>query len=599
MAAPNPSRPWLNRAASLACLAALALSQPGAWAEFGPLPDDERAAIDRRALDEPDGPATEIAGPFFGGITGWAVSRAPLPDDEELRRAREAYEALTRERRIAPTPAAAAGVLKTLTAEVPASLQPRPLGFTLTVVEDARQPAFTLGAGYLVISQDLVESLLLGARAGRDRLAFVLAHEMGHNARGHCRRGYHLLALQEAARDGALREADAEGVRALADAAVDTSGSYISFIYGRRQDYEADLFAVHLCRNAGFDVENGLDVLRRAAEAELAGETAGGRAAGIVARGAPALERLKHLRQELDGVLDGPSLGLMRFDPQTQQFVPAEDDSVPEGRRAVVLVHGIGSSLAKLVAMAKHLAEQSDEDGPVLLGFQWTGDASLARMGRALRNEIERVVASPEQADFVCHSAGGLVFRWYAEVEERPFSRAIFLGTPHGGSDLARLRYLLEVQQFVGDVRLGFLKAIENTVADGDGQIGHDLAVDSLFLARLNRGRPDVSRYYVFRGRRFGPLKAVLLGASSRALQEALERVAPRTIAAGPFRKNTEAWIEKLRLPREVLDGDLAVTLDSATLEGVEHVETLEAGHHELQEHPQVIEGVAKIVLEP
>ena len=42
-------------------------------------------------------------------------------------------------------------------------------------------------------------------------------------------------------------------------------GAILEYAYSREDDFYADLFAVHLCRNAGFNVENGLDVIRRQA----------------------------------------------------------------------------------------------------------------------------------------------------------------------------------------------------------------------------------------------------------------------------------------------------------------------------------------------
>ena len=96
-----------------------------------------------------------------------------------------------------------------------------------------------------------------------------------------------------------------------------------------------------------------------------------------------------------------------------------------------------------------------------LFVFQYPNDDSLARSGRSLEPELRRVFASAAQTDFVCHSAGGLVFRYYAETRGGEFRRAIFLGTPHGGSNLARLRRLLEAVQFVGDLKLGYDQALQ------------------------------------------------------------------------------------------------------------------------------------------
>src|SRR5205823_6048941 len=40
------------------------------------------------------------------------------------------------------------------------------------------------------------------------------------------------------------------------------AGSLVKFLFTKGQEYEADLFVVHLCRNAAFRVNRGLDFLR-------------------------------------------------------------------------------------------------------------------------------------------------------------------------------------------------------------------------------------------------------------------------------------------------------------------------------------------------
>ena len=46
-------------------------------------------------------------------------------------------------------------------------------------------------------------------------------------------------------------------------------GAILEHVYTRQEQFEADLFAIHLCRNAGFDVENCLDGLRRRASPRM------------------------------------------------------------------------------------------------------------------------------------------------------------------------------------------------------------------------------------------------------------------------------------------------------------------------------------------
>jgi hypothetical protein len=129
-----------------------------------------------------------------------------------------------------------------------------------------------------------------------------------------------------------------------------------------------------------------------------------------------------------------------------------------------------------------------------ILGFQYPNDESLARSGKFLKREMLRVCAAAKHVDFVCHSAGGLVFRQYAEVEGGEFHHVYFQGTPHYGSDLAALRSLLEATQFLSDLKLGYDGALQQAILDGHGQMSYDLQPDSLFLRQLNAPRDKPGR---------------------------------------------------------------------------------------------------------
>src|SRR5436190_1352595 len=81
--------------------------------------------------------------------------------------------------------------------KLPPSLQPEPFRFTLTVVDRPEADAFTVGGGYVCVTQPLLDALLADRQRGPSALAFALAREIGHIARQHCRRGYQRLQLQE------------------------------------------------------------------------------------------------------------------------------------------------------------------------------------------------------------------------------------------------------------------------------------------------------------------------------------------------------------------------------------------------------------------
>src|SRR5438270_660363 len=93
-------------------------------------------------------------------------------------------------------------------------------------------------------------------------LAFILAHELGHSALGHCRRGYQLQALQKEIKRGIKLTVPNERLAGLLETSLAPAGRLLTFLYTREQDYNADLFALHLCRNAGIDTDTGLDALR-------------------------------------------------------------------------------------------------------------------------------------------------------------------------------------------------------------------------------------------------------------------------------------------------------------------------------------------------
>ena len=113
------------------------------------------------------------------------------------------------------------------------------------------------------------------------------------------------------------------------------------------------------------------------------------------------------------------------------------------------------------------------------------------------------MIVDPDRAVFVCHSAGGLVFRWYAEVRHGGFDKAIFLAVPQAGTHMADLKGFVDVGRFVLDLPTGLDYAMRNYFDEGEGEIARDLIPDSLFLRRLNRETPPVERYQIFYGQFF------------------------------------------------------------------------------------------------
>src|SRR4029450_5275827 len=93
-------------------------------------------------------------------------------------------------------------------------------------------------------------------------LAFLLADEIGHVARLHCRRGYQLQKLQDEAQRGISLNVDDKTLKIILQTSIDPTARFLTFLYTPGQHFEADLFALHLCRNAGFDADDATDAVR-------------------------------------------------------------------------------------------------------------------------------------------------------------------------------------------------------------------------------------------------------------------------------------------------------------------------------------------------
>jgi pimeloyl-ACP methyl ester carboxylesterase len=565
------------------------------------------------------------------------VARTPLPVEEEIRRAAVQEEELLAKFRTAAAPPAAGAVFAKLIAALPARMRPKEYDFTFTVVDQAEPESFSLGAGHVYVGSAFLQSTLGENPSGKDQLAFVLAHQLGHLSLGHARRVYQRLWLKEQVKRDVEEKGKKRGVKVETslprdnEATTDPNdegekikrtietlagvGAMLEYVYSRQDQFEADLFAIHLCRNAGFDVDNCLDFLRRRAVAEDASllqpqrlrdgipplepqvqpPTSG--EALTLASHPTAMHRLRRLRLELDGLIYGETFGLFEFDPRTKSLKRAADRAVLADGRVVVCIHGMESSLKIYLPFMNRLASEPPGVKFRILGFQYPNDDSLARSGKFLKREMERVIASAEHVDFVCHSAGGLVFRHYAEVEGGAFHRAVFQGTPHCGSDLAALRSLLEATQFIGDLKLGYDAALQQAILDGHGQMSHDLQPDSLFLRHLNAPRDKLhrDRYVIYRGQSSSRTRVLLIKGAVEAGRRSLERIVRSEEST--VSKFAKAGLEKLVVPAEISNGDMAVTLDSAALEGTQAVHTYPLHHTELPRNAEVIEHVVKLLV--
>ena len=597
-----------------------------AAAEFTP---EQRRRIDENSLWSPRETLNPSKIEAAGSGLQWLIRNAPLPPDELRSRANKAQgEALERFKPTA-APDEVRAVLKKLVDSLAARMRPFRSEFEIQVADLSslvlvgaskenverghRLETVLIGDRLLLVDREWLESLHLQAAGDIDRLAWAVARELGHSALGHSRRRMQRAWLHDLLRDEARRRSDdvdqvlgflkgAEGV-----------GVILEYVYSREEEFQADLFGVQLCRNAGFDVERGLDLLRTAAvkdDTKLKDEPPPrdgippvepvvqpqvGPEAVTLAAPPTAAQRLRRLRLELDGRLFGPKWGLFEYQVETKTFERAVDGSVARGRRVVICIHGMESNVEVFRPLIEKLAEVEGEARPRLLAFQYPADDSLGKVGRALANEMRRVVATPAEVDFVCHSAGGLVFRHYAEVLSGEFRSATLIGTPHQGSELARLRRLLEAVQFVGDLKLGYDEALRGAILDGRGQITFDVEPDSLFLTYLNRERKGLhrDRYVIHRGRVLSTAKALLAQTATKAARESLLTSIDRK-ADPTLRLLARSSAEALTLPAEVMDGDLCVRAASAALDGVTKMKTHTLNHTALPRDATVIDQVIR-----
>ncbi|MCA9137895.1 MAG: M48 family metalloprotease [Planctomycetales bacterium] len=574
----------------------------------------QRHCIDDNALWGPAEKQNVTTVEASASAVQWLIARTPLPIAEEIERAAKIHADVLANHETSDGPPPVADILSNLVDAIPPRMRSADYQFTVTIVDQNEQNSFSAGGGHIYLSDLFLQSSPADDPVGRDRIAFVLAHELGHLCLGHAKR----LFQREWLRDELKRDIEADSERKgngeQIVGFVRGVGAVLEASYSREDDFHADLFAIHLCRNAGFDVENGLDVLRRGAvaqntsllldpperlgvppvEPEIQAATTG--ESFTLASRPTFSHRLRRVRLELDGLIYGDEYGLFEFDRESLELQFAEANSIRPGERVVVCIHGMESSLGVYKRLMEHLAE-SDADAKIrIFGFQYPADESLARSAKYLAREMRRVGAESAEVDFVCHSAGGLVLRHYVEVDGGDAHRVYFQGTPHLGSNLAALRSLLEVGQFMGDLNLGYDAALASAIRDGHGQISYDLLPNSLFLTFLNRPsrQRHLERYTIYRGQAFSLTRSLVIKA---AWSTTLKTLARRLDAKGKDDVNAKfarAALDALILPDEIIAGDLCVTPGSAGLDGVNQIYDYRLNHNALPRDPDVVDHLVR-----
>lgn len=141
---------------------------------------------------------------------------------------------------------------------------------------EATEPnAFALPGGFVFVSGSILRLCLVRAedaaveQGQAGQVAFVLAHEIGHVLHGH--------AIERIAANSAVslarRMAPVGG--ALGAWLASTGVKFLETAYSRKQELEADEFAVRLSDAAGYDLQASIQLLSRLARVSRSADASG------------------------------------------------------------------------------------------------------------------------------------------------------------------------------------------------------------------------------------------------------------------------------------------------------------------------------------
>ncbi len=558
----------------------------------------QRTRIDRAAEKHPLDTLRQQKRNVAGNISLWALGHLALDPADEWEHAQAVNKQILERERKLETPATAQRVFEKLLDKLPPHLKPEAFKYQLVVLDQPAPNTFTLGGGFIYLSRPLLDALLSDKERGETALAFILAHQLGHMGLLHTRHGWQSYELETELQRGIEMNIARPQLREMLHTGVEAVGGRMRFLYTRRQMYEADLFAWQLCRNAGLSLDQALDALRWLAVVNhprlLTDQDFRDEDNNTESDTPPALVRLRRLFMERGGIVDDEDgkYGLFFWDSRRDTFERCGRQSITAEDRPIVFVHGFRGSMRTFRDYLGAFSEDRDLSRRKLLVFRYPNNTSLGRCGQFLVNEMRRVVVAPEKAFFVCHSAGGLVFRWYAEVRKQKFDRAILLSTPNEGTSLTTLKYLADVMAFFGELRLNGPGALERLLPEGEGQIVYDVHGDSLFLRYLGHNADLAKRYHVFSGECLRPVEVIALGAGITAARRVLMNRLLPGIESPLLRRQAVRRVERWHLPVEISDGDLVVSMQSALLKDAGHATRTALSHEKFMIDEMIIQDV-------
>jgi pimeloyl-ACP methyl ester carboxylesterase len=559
---------------------------------------EQRSRLDRAAEKHPLDTLRQQQRNVAGNISLWALGHLALDAEDELEHAKVVYKHIQEHERKLDTPPAAQRILEKLLDALPPHLKPEAFAYKVIVLDQPMPNTFTLGGGFIYLSRPLLDALLSDKERGETALAFILAHQLGHMGLLHTRHGWQSYELEMELQKGIDMHIARPQLREMLHTSVEAAGGRTKFLYTRRQMYEADLFAWQLCRNAGLPLDQALDALRWLAVVDhprlLTDPEYRADENNADSEVPAALLRLRRLFMERDGLVDDKDgkYGLFLWDRQSSDFQRCGRQSIAAEDRPIVFVHGFRGSMRTFHNYLQAFPEDRELGRRKLLVFRYPSNASLGRCGQFLVNEMSRVMVAPEKAFFVCHSAGGLVFRWYAEGRKQKFDRAVLLSTPNEGTSLTSLKYLADVMAFFDELKMNGPGALARMLPEGEGQIVYDVHGDSLFLRYLGHNADLAKRYHVFSGEALRPVEVIALGAGiTGAKRVMMNRLLPR-IDSPVLRRQAMRRVQRWHLPVEVSRGDLIVSVDSALLKDAEHATRTSLSHEQFKTDERVIQDV-------
>jgi hypothetical protein len=564
-----------------------------------------RERIDRAAMQQPAEKTGEISVDLAGDLTVWLMQHLSLSAEEELQAAALVHQRILDEHkgRIRPTPAALQKSFDKLLSALPDHLKPDIFSYSLTILDSPRPAIFTSGAGHVYLTTKVLDALAPDTERGRAVLTYLLARELGHIGLGHARRGYQLQTMRAELQQEPILKMTPGRLAEVLRTSIAAAGQLVPFLYAREQQHDADMFAFHLCRNAGVDLDAALDALRWL----VAGQYPTLLTSGDLKLDAPpalliyslssqpdALKRLKRLLLERAGqVEDSERFGLFLHDRATGKLKRCPDQVAGTDRGCIIFVHGMHGDGDSFTAFRSYLDRRPEAKDVPILVFLFPANGSLTCGGEMLTREVARTVRKPERASFICHSAGGLVFRYYAEKKRGAFHRAVLMGTPNAGSEMTPLKFLTDLFAFGGNLFDGLPAAIRATASDGRGHLTPDLKPDSLFLRYLGRDDKVVRRYQVIYGKFLSGKRSAAVYWSFVAARMGARQLIRDRVPSPTTRRLALRLIDGLRLTDEVLDGDLIVSVDSARLEGAGQMMATRLSHQELKTDKDVMREVA------